>query len=619
MKLEEILNNRIKALYKNLKKTDKILSSTKSRLNSISDNIDLLDLFLEDAVHIENFRNIDTSQITDLLRDYNYIDSTGIESELNVIKVLLKGIYDRNLKTSLNEDQKELLESYIEKVTMLLNELSERKSELIEDHKSVSEIKDRLEDEILRIDLLRDKIRNKDDNTVLTLEDLDVIRLISEDEDEPIQNRKDVLIGFIEYNNDRKQGKSKENKVDLKDVIKCFNEYDINIIKTVNKYASEVESVAKIKNIKEVLKYMASVNIIGKFSYADLLTICLYGTKESVERGYAEVCRKEDDRLYYGIASAWVDNIENRKVKKKKYYAHEKGDKPNTTLSSLAHLISREEIDKNIEYLRSEGFEFDTEESGVRKTLTTNNYRIREAVNALKLYGIVTDENVFEFKVWLLAEPQIVEKIDRFVELGLLGGSEGHPEYANYVKRYPSKLHNMEYPLYLILYKVKQTYSSDAYYDAIASSKKGQLAGDLNSGKFTDPIDTPDEIEYYKLDNFVSPEDRIKNYSTYEDIINSSFDVEINKNILKLPEIQDLETNHRVDDNPYVYVFDNVIISRIKVLRNYSLINDGSKESLMASIVKGSFLTEDSYQKIAQSINYTLGGNNGLFKKIQSN
>ena len=78
-----------------------------------------------------------------------------------------------------------------------------------------------------------------------------------------------------------------------------------------------------------------------------------------------------------------------------------------------------------------------------------------------------------------------------------------------------------------------------------------------------------------------------------------------------------IEQNNRVDDNPYVYVFDGLVISRIKVLRNYSLIHDGEKDSLMASIVKGSFLTSESIDKIAQSINYTLGGNDGLSRKIQ--
>lgn len=619
MKLEEILKNRLKTLYKDLRRDERILQSNKGRLTGISDSIELLDLFLEDAVHIENIRNIDTSFITDLLLDYKYISDTSIESDLGIIKLLLKGIYDRGLKTSLNDEQKEMLSSYIDKATQLFNELTEKKSKLLEDYRSVNDERDRIEEEILRIEILLEKLKDEKDESILTMEDLKTIRLISDDKSVEAKTRKEVLIRFVEYNNERKQGVSKLNKTDVNEVIKIFNEYGRNLTRTINKYTSEVETNADINNIREILDYMVSVDILGRFQNAELLTICLYGNKESVESEYEEISKKDNDRLYYNIASAWINNVENRVVKKKRYYAHEKGDKQNTTLQYYAHQISREEIDKNIDYLKREGFEFDTDEPGVLKTITTNTYRLKEAVNSLKLYGVITEDNVSKFKVWLLSEPQVVEKLDRFVELGLLGGHEGHIEYANYLKRYPGKLHNTEYPVYLLLYKVKQTYGTDSYYDTIASSKSGQLAGDLNSGRLGAALYTPEDIEFYKKDNFVSPESRIENYLTYEDIINSNYNVEIKKEILKQPEIQNLEENHRVDDNPYVYVFDGLVISRLKVLRNYSLINDGTKASLMASIVKGSFLTEESFQKVAQDIDYTLGGQDGLLRRIQTN
>ena len=619
MKLEEILNNRLKYLYRTLRKTERILNSNRIRKKGITDNLELLDLFLEDIVHIENLRNHDTRFITDLLCEYKYISDASIESDLSVIKLILKGIYDRNLKTSLSDEQKDILNSYVDKVTKLSNELNEVRAELLEDYRSISEEYERLEDEILRIEILLEKIKDVEDESILTMEDLSVIKIISEDENESAKVRKEVLIAFIEYNNDRKKGKSKSNKVDINEVIICFNEYGRNLTRVINKYAHEVEVNANIKNIKEILTYMESVGILDRFENADLLTICLYGNKESVSSTFEEVNKKENDTLYYSVASIWINNIENRKVKKKKYTAHEKGEKKEVSLNTLAHQISREEMEKNIEYLISEGFEFDTDEPGVRRTLTTNNYRIREAVNALKLYGIIDEDNVSKFKVWLLSESQIVEKIDRFVELGLLGGHTGNAEYANYLKRYPGKLHNTEYPVYLLLYKAKQTYSNESYYETIASRKSGQLSGELNSGLLGPVLNTPDEIEFYRKDNFVSPEERIDNYLSYEEIIDSNYDVDINKEIFNLPEIQELEENHRIENNPYVYVFDDLVISRLKVLRNYSLINDGTKESLMTSIVKGSFLTEGSYRNIAQSINYTLGGNDGLLTRVQSN
>ena len=44
MKLEDILNNRLKVLYRRLKKIEKILNSNKSRLKDTNDAQELLDL-----------------------------------------------------------------------------------------------------------------------------------------------------------------------------------------------------------------------------------------------------------------------------------------------------------------------------------------------------------------------------------------------------------------------------------------------------------------------------------------------------------------------------------------------------------------------------------------------
>ena len=561
MKLEDILNNRLKVLYRRLKKIEKILNSNKSRLKDTNDAQELLDLFLEEAIYDENIRNTDTSYITDLLVQHHFLDDSSVESELRTIKLLLKGIHDKKLKISLSNEQNEILKNYINSVSLLATELKEKKSSLLEEHKSVSEELSDLEEEIINLELLIEKITDVMDESLLTEEDLEIIKLISEDKSIDVATRKNVLIKFIEYNNDRKSGKSKVHKVNVEDVINCFIEYDRDMRSTIKKYIDEVETSADIKNIRDILIYMSSVSIINKFSNADLLSICLYGNIDSVKETYEEISKIDNNSIYYDVASVWVDNVSSRKIKKKKYYGQERGEKQKISLHNVAHQISKEEMNKNMDYLTKEGFVYDPNEPGARKALTTDNYRLTESVNALKMY--------------------------------------------------------IEYPVYMMMYKIKQTYPNDSYYETISSSKKGQLSGNLNGGKLGDVLDSPHKIEEYKTENFANYVDYIRNYQMYEDIIDSNYNVQIDNDIFNLEEIKSLEQNNRVDDNPYVYVFDGLVISRIKVLRNYSLIHDGEKDSLMASIVKGSFLTSESIDKIAQSINYTLGGNDGLSRKIQ--
>ena len=612
MRLEELLKNRLKSLYRSLNKTSKILNSNKTRLNEINENIDLLNIFLEDIKDDTSIRNINTGFITELLQKYHYIDGKKIEEDLKVIKILLKGIHDNNLKITLNQEQKEVLIFYKDSVIKLVSELNETKVKIIDEFNSINEEYNSLEDLIIRIEILVEKISNKEDDSILTMEDLDTVRIISEDISIDAEIRKNILIKFIEYNNDRKNGISKNNKIDIEAVNKTFKNYGKDMSHIIKKYYDEVNESANIKNINDILEYMNSIGILNKFSNADLLAICLYGSVESVKDAYEEISKKEDNLFYYSIASTWIYNMEGRVTRKKRYNGKEKSDIAKKSLNAVAHMISIKEVDNNISYLESEGFVFDPSEVGSRKTLVFPNYKLKEAVNALKLYGIVNKDNISSFKIWLLSEPQLLEKIDRFVELGLLGGEETYEEYANYLKKYPSKLHNIDYSVYMQLYKMRQTYSSESYYTTISSTKRGQLSGSISSMSFTDPS----EIEKYRRENFVDYSKTINNYDKYESIIDNSFNVEIDESIYGLKEIEYLEQNCRINANPYLYVFDGIIISRFKVLRNYSLIKDGSKDSLLTSIVNGSFLTSESFDKIAKCINYTLGGNDGLSKKL---
>ena len=291
MKLEDILNNRLKVLYRRLKKIEKILNSNKSRLKDTNDAQELLDLFLEEAIYDENIRNTDTSYITDLLVQHHFLDDSSVESELRTIKLLLKGIHDKKLKISLSNEQNEILKNYINSVSLLATELKEKKSSLLEEHKSVSEELSDLEEEIINLELLIEKITDVMDESLLTEEDLEIVKLISEDKSIDVATRKNVLIKFIEYNNDRKSGKSKVHKVNVEDVINCFIEYDRDMRSTIKKYIDEVEASADIKNIRDILIYMSSVSIINKFSNADLLSICLYGNIDSVKETYEEISK----------------------------------------------------------------------------------------------------------------------------------------------------------------------------------------------------------------------------------------------------------------------------------------------------------------------------------------
>ena len=104
----------------------------------------------------------------------------------------------------------------------------------------------------------------------------------------------------------------------------------------------------------------------------------------------------------------------------------------------------------------------------------------------------------------------------------------------------------------------------------------------------------------------------------YDEVLrNSSYGV--NHDILDDESIRYLDARFGTDDD-LRYVIGGQIVSRAKVLHNYStLVSEGyqGEEALLYSTVSGMYLTEDSFGKVAGDIHmsYQKGGNSDAVSK----
>ena len=97
------------------------------------------------------------------------------------------------------------------------------------------------------------------------------------------------LIEFRRYNIMRANKEKKTiSKVSIEDIRNCFIEHGFSEkqLRIVDKFKDEIERNAKIDNIRNILNYMESKNILRRFAFSDLLTITLYGTLDSVKNRY---------------------------------------------------------------------------------------------------------------------------------------------------------------------------------------------------------------------------------------------------------------------------------------------------------------------------------------------
>ena len=295
--LTEIIRIKLDKLYSEL---DKL-----SRENDVSDldTLEEISIKCEDFLSIlaesrSNITTLNTDDMTDILIKYgnNPYDKKEVSDKFKYIKLVYLGI-DRGLDISISDTQEAFLESYITNVMQVvknirstINEKNDKKNEL------QSKI-DELRDFIIELEALLDK----NNEEVLDANDFNTFYKIVEDDEISNDIKMQGLIEFRRYNIMRANKEKKTiSKVSIEDIRNCFIEHGFSEkqLRIVDKFKDEIERNAKIDNIRNILNYMESKNILRRFAFSDLLTITLYGTLDSVKNRYEIL---ENDILYFLI------------------------------------------------------------------------------------------------------------------------------------------------------------------------------------------------------------------------------------------------------------------------------------------------------------------------------
>ena len=315
--LTEIIRIKLDKLYSEL---DKL-----SRENDVSDldTLEEISIKCEDFLSIlaesrSNITTLNTDDMTDILIKYgnNPYDKKEVSDKFKYIKLVYLGI-DRGLDISISDTQEAFLESYITNVMQVvknirstINEKNDKKNEL---QSKIDEIRDF----IIELEALLDKINDQNNEEVLDANDFNTFYKIVEDDEISNDIKMQGLIEFRRYNIMRANKEKKTiSKVSIEDIRNCFIEHGFSEkqLRIVDKFKDEIERNAKIDNIRNILNYMESKNILRRFAFSDLLTITLYGTLDSVKNRYEIL--ENDDKLYpifFDTAFVWINNVSSSK------------------------------------------------------------------------------------------------------------------------------------------------------------------------------------------------------------------------------------------------------------------------------------------------------------------
>lgn len=615
MTLAEIIKSKVDDLYEtynslNKQENKEKIESLKHEINNL---ITLIDLLSKD---IKNIKDLNYQDIS------NYISLN--EEDFKKIQLVLKAKYDANLPVNLTSSQLELIKN-------ILKELKDKKDLLI---KNVQKEEERMnnnkeessniEESILNLEYLYEKITDEDNYSLLNLEDFKNLSIIFDDKDTTSKIKIDLLSSIIEYNeNIEKQNKKILTTTNIEEVKECFRNFDFeeDMISYIDRNKEEISRNIDLNNAREILAYLKTKNILDKFSKSSLLAIVLYSNKNTVNKRYEDL--KERRSLFsslFEIPSIWINNIPRNTATKHKAPAKKNKGNHNNRLKSYSNRISYEEIISNEDFLTDLGLNVSISNKTNLQLLQTPRERIIENINTYKLYGFFKEKDISTMAPSALTFFKVADKCDKLIEVGLL-----HNPNNNYTVLHPSVIQLMREENYALLYMLKREKTSEEYYKLIFSKTKSSCLDKClttkTPNKFGYKLGSLLEIETFKKENFIDQmsDTYIPNASKYEEIITKENPITYQDDILKDENIKRLEESYRVDNNPYQYKIGNEIISRLKVLRCYSALKENGiadDNALIYVVTRGMYLNEKTFDMFKSAVIGRGEYDSGLSNKI---
>ena len=609
MTLEEIINLKLKSLYAEIER----LRNNSLKLDEETEKLTMILLESEEFIHTmsedwSNIGKLDVDKMTDNLVKYGSFayDKKEVKETFRIINIVYEAI-NAGIDTALTESQKAFIEGYLGNLIQMIKSLNE--SINVKDAES-KENKNKINiynEFTFGLESLSEKVSDPLNEEILNENDFQAFYSIIEDDSISNEVKKQGIIKFTKYNADRLSNTPKTiSKISVDDIKDLFSSYGFNSKKDmdfINRNKKELESRCELQNINSILSFMKDNRILRKFSLATILSICVAGTAETVSQTYKRLeSEKKLSDLYFQTPGVWVNNPVKKKSHRRK---GEPGPKENPrSLYYAARKISLEDIELNEKFLKEKGFDISAVESDKAvKLLTTPNYRVVENYDICRRYGLY-DGSIKNQALTPLYGSNIEDRLDNLIEIGLLNGKNISLDFfSNYTKRYPSAIVTMDQNNIMFMYYLKSMYSQREYYEKIFSKSRVGMLTKENIPKFS----SQGKMQQFVDDNFVSL-DRIPNSESYDSIVHDSEAECYDETVFHEKEIFDLERQFRVRDNDYVYVIDDVIVSRLKVLKICSILKDVgvpiTKNEIMYAVTKGMYLTKNVYDRVASHVGY---------------
>lgn len=436
--------------------------------------------------------------------------------------------------------------------------------------------------------------------------DIPTLNILFDENNVSSDERRDILLSIIKYNKSLFNYKKKEDEssitkygdLDIDKVRAIFKKYDYDFDSYSESFRNKVLGNGSFVRIREVLDSLSKYKFPKVLNEYTLMSLLLGSDKETISKCVSlATSNKLKVEQLLRIPGVLIKR-ENGTILSKRYNKFRIVGYDSDNYKDEVYIVgSFKDFEKNIYSLSKYGLSIKNVFNRCPLVLVIPNEILSDNLETFLEYGFTFKDrsnNLFDKAMPALLCNNLAEVIDQFIEI--------HPYGISYLRQNLSCIKTVsscfDTMFYKIYYSIMKKGINESFITVISNNKSFLCFKNLDSEEYLN-INDNNKAE---ITNTIIPEftDRGK----YMEIIKNT-DLSIDFEIFDNEFIQNINV-YSDKEEPLIYNFDGIRISKIKVLRIFNALLKNhvlaNMDSFMFSVTYNTIINQNDYNRLADII-----------------
>ena len=436
--------------------------------------------------------------------------------------------------------------------------------------------------------------------------DISTLNILFDENNVSSDEKRDILLSIIKYNKSLFNYKKKEDEssltkygdLDIDKVRVIFKKYDYDFDSYSDNFRNKVLGNGSFVRIREVLDSLSKYKFPKVLNEYTLMSLLLGSDKETISKCVSlATSNKLKVEQLLRIPGVLIKR-QNGTILSKRYNKFRIVGYDSDNYKDEVYIVgSFKDFEKNIYSLSKYGLSIKNVFNRCPLVLVIPNEMLSDNLETFLEYGFTFKDrsnNLFDKAMPALLCNNLAEVIDQFIEI--------HPYGISYLRQNLSCIKTVsscfDTMFYKIYYSIMKKGINEAFITVISNNKSFLCFKNLDSEEYLN-INDNNKVE---ITNTIIPEftDRGK----YMEIIKNT-DLSIDFEIFDNEFIQNINI-YSDKEEPLIYNFDGIRISKIKVLRIFNALLKNhvlaNMDSFMFSVTYNTIINQNDYNRLADII-----------------